>query len=146
MGIFWIALAFLAGAIAPIQGGFNARLGAAAVSPIHASMISMLVASLAIAAYALATRQTFSWTGAVGAPWYAWLGGFCGAFSLTVIILTFPKLGPGLSFGLFVAGMLIGSVVIEHFNILVSEPHPFTLSRLLGVGLVLGGVVLIRYS
>jgi bacterial/archaeal transporter family-2 protein len=142
--VFWIALAFLAGALLPFQGAFNARLGAALASPMHASMISFVIGTLAIAAYVLATRQTVSWAGLAGAPWYAWLGGFCGAFSLTVIILTYPKLGPGLSFGLLVAGQLIVSVVLEHFNVLVAQPHPVSLPRLAGVALVLGGVVLIR--
>ncbi|MFL5350129.1 MAG: DMT family transporter [Hyalangium sp.] len=46
-----------------------------------------------------------------GAPWYAWRGGFCGAFSLTAISLTFSRLGPGLAFGLLVAGQLDAPLV-----------------------------------
>ena len=142
--IFWIGLAFVAGSLLPLQGAFNARLGASAASPMHASLISFVIGTLAIAAYVLATRQTVSWPGVAGAPWYVWLGGFCGAFSLTAIILTFPKLGPGLSFGLLVAGQLIVSVLLEHFNILVAQPHPMSFLRIAGVALVLGGVVMIR--
>jgi len=142
--ILWIAIAFSAGSLIPLQGAFNARLGAAGASPIHASLISFVIGTLAIAAYALATRQTVSWAGFVGAPWYAWLGGFCGAFSLTAIILTYPKLGPGLGFGLLIAGQLIVSVLLEHFNILVAQPHPITFLRMVGIMLVLIGVSFIR--
>jgi transporter family-2 protein len=142
--ILWIALAFVAGALLPLQGAFNARLGGALSSPIHASVVSFIIGTLAIIGYVIVTRQTVSWSGLSGAPWYVWLGGLCGAFSLTAIIVTFPKLGPGLSFGLLVAGQLIVSVVLEHFNILVAQPHPMSLLRLLGVGLVLAGVVCIR--
>jgi transporter family-2 protein len=141
---YWIAFALLAGTLIPLNGAFNGRLGAAIASPIHASAMSFAVGTLAIAAYALATRQTVSWAGVTGAPWYAWLGGICGAVSLTVIILTYPKLGPGLGFGLVVAGQLLVSLVLEHFGILVTQPHPISVLRVLGLALVLGGVVLIR--
>jgi transporter family-2 protein len=141
---YWIAFALLAGTLIPLNGAFNARLGAAIASPVHASAISFAVGTLAIAAYALATRQTVSWAGVAGAPWYAWLGGICGAVSLTVIILTYPKLGPGLGFGLVVAGQLLVSLVLEHFGILVTQPHPISVLRVLGLALVLGGVELIR--
>jgi transporter family-2 protein len=142
--IFWIALAFMAGSLIPLQGAFNAKLGAAVASPLHASLMSFAIGTLAIAAYVLVTRQTVSWPGLASAPWYVWFGGLCGAFSLTAIILTFPKLGPGLSFGLVVAGQLMVSVLLEHFNILVAQPHPISFLRIVGVALVLGGVVLIR--
>ena len=35
--IFWMVLALVAGAAIPLNGAFNARLGAAIASPIHAS-------------------------------------------------------------------------------------------------------------
>jgi transporter family-2 protein len=41
---------------------------------------------------------------------------------LTAIILVFPRLGPGLGFGLIIAGQLIASVALEHFNILARSP------------------------
>jgi transporter family-2 protein len=142
--LFWIALATVAGASIPFNAAFNARLGVAGASPIHASLISFGIGTLTIAAYAVATRQTVSWAGFVAAPWYAWLGGVCGAFSLTAIILTFPKLGPGLGFGLVVAGQLIVSVLLEHFGVLVAQPHPISVLRVVGLALVFSGVALIR--
>jgi transporter family-2 protein len=142
--LFWIALAFVAGSLLPLQGAFNARLGASGSSLMHASIISFIVGTLAVAAYVCVTRPTVSWAGFLDAPWYAWIGGVCGAFSLTAIILTFPRLGPGLAFGLLIAGQLVVSILLEHFNVFVAEPHPISILRLLGLLLVLGGVALIR--
>jgi bacterial/archaeal transporter family-2 protein len=142
--IYWIVFAFLADSLIPLNGAFNARLGAAAASPIYASMISFAIGTLAIAVFALVTRQPISWVGVASAPWYAWLGGICGAISLTAVVLTYPRLGLGLGLGLLVAGQLIVSVLLEHFNILVAQPHPVSLLRIVGVALVLGGVILIR--
>jgi transporter family-2 protein len=60
------------------------------------------------------------------------------------VILAFPNLGPGLTFGLLVAGQMIISVVLEHFGILVVEPHPISLLRVLGILLIVGGVTMVR--
>ena len=142
--IGWIVIALLGGSMIPLQGALNSRLGSVISSILHASMISLAVGTVATAAFVLATRQTASWASAGNAPWYAWFGGLCGAFCLTAINFSFPKLGPGLTFGLIIAGQLIFSVLLEHFNVLVAEPHPLSLLRLTGVVLVLSGVVLIR--
>jgi transporter family-2 protein len=143
---FWMALALLAGATIPLNGGVNARLGAAIASPVYASMLSFAVGTLLIAVYGLATQQSVSWAGVASAPWYAWLGGVFGAFSLTVIILTYPKLGPGLGLGLVVAGQLLVALLLEHFGILVAQPHPINLLRVAGLLLVVGGVALVRMN
>jgi len=94
--IIWIVLAFLSGTFLPIQAGLNSRLGKAAESPVYASMFSFVVGTIGLLVYILITRQSISWAGVKDAPGYLWLGGLLGAFYVTVIILAFPKLGPGL--------------------------------------------------
>ena len=143
--IFWILLALLAGTFLPLQGALNTKLGNAAQSPIHASMISFIIGALSVALYVFLTRQSVSLAGLRTAPVYAWLGGILGAFYVTVIILAFPKLGPGLTFALVVAGQMIISMVLEHFDILVAQQNPITAWRLGGVALIIAGVVLIKF-
>ena len=140
----WVAMAFLAGSFLPLQAGLNAKLGRAGNSPVHAAMISFVVGTVALIAYILLTRQTVSWAGIRSAPPQVWIAGVLGAFYVTVIILAFPQLGPGLTFGLVVAGQMVISILLEQFDVLVSQPHPITPMRVLGVLLVVGGVVIIR--
>lgn len=142
--ILWIILAGLSGCLLPIQAGLNAKLGKAGASPVYASLISFIIGVAALVFYVILTRETFSWAGLKTAPVYAWVGGVLGAFYVTVIILSFPKLGPGLTFGLVVAGQMCISVLLEHFNILVDKPHPVSYMRLIGILLVVAGVVIIR--
>lgn len=142
--LIWIVIAFLAGVFIPMQGGLNGLLGRQIKSPIHASLISFLIGTACIAVYILLTRQTVSWDGVKNVPWYVWFAGMFGAFSITVIILTMPKLGPGLTMGLVVAGQMIISVALEHYNILVAEQHPISFLRVVGILLIVGGVTLIR--
>lgn len=142
--IIWILLAFLSGTFLPIQAGLNSRLGKAAESPVYASMFSFVVGTIGLLIYIILTRQSISWVGVKDAQGYLWLGGLLGAFYVTVIILAFPKLGPGLTFGLVVAGQMIVSVLLEHNNILVAQQNPINAMKLVGIGLVIAGVIIIR--
>jgi transporter family-2 protein len=142
--VIWIIMAFLSGAFLPIQAGLNVKLGKAGASPVYASLISFIIGAAALALYVILTRETFSFAGLKTAPLYSWVGGILGAFYVTVIILSFPKLGPGLTFGLVVAGQMFISVLLEHFNILVAKPHPINYMRIIGILLVVAGVLIIR--
>jgi transporter family-2 protein len=53
-------------------------------------------------------------------------------------------MGPWLTFGLLVAGQQIVSVTLEHYNVLVTQPHPISFLRVVGILLVAGGVMVIR--
>ena len=142
--LLWIGLAFLAGAVLPLQGGFNAKLSKLINSPIHSSMISFVVGTFVLITYILVTRQPVSWHEVKSAPGFVWLAGALGAFYVTIIILAFPRLGPALTFGLVVAGQMIVSVLLDHFNILVAQQQPINIWRIIGIVMVLTGVVIIR--
>lgn len=140
----WILLAFLAGAVLPVQAGLNAMVGKAAANPVFASLASFVTGLLGLLVYMLITQQPVSWAGIRDAPAYSWLGGILGAFYVTVIILAFPRLGPGLTFGLVVAGQMILSIFLEHANLLVAQQNPVNFMKILGVVLVIAGVIIIR--
>ncbi len=142
--IIWIALALLAGAFLPIQAGLNSKLGRAIENPVYASMFSFVVGALGLLAYILITRQTAVLSGIKDVPYYVWFAGLLGAFYVTVIILAFPVLGPGLTFGLVVAGQMAVSIFLEHFNILVVRQTPISFMKIFGVILVVAGVIIIR--
>lgn len=142
--LIWIALAFLSGTFLPVQAGLNSKLGKAAENPVYASMFSFAVGAIGLILYILITRQTVSWSGIKDAPSYVWIGGLLGAFYVTVIILAFPRLGPGLTFGLVVAGQMVASVILEHNNILVAQQNPISFMKIFGIALIVAGVIIIR--
>lgn len=142
--LLWIVLAFIAGSFLPVQAGVNAKLGRAAENPAAAALISFAIGAVALIVYVLVSKQSISWQGLKAAPMYAWIGGLLGAFYVTVVILALPQLGPGLTFALIVAGQMLFTVVLEHFNILVAQHHPMNLPRLIGVLLVIVGAIIIR--
>lgn len=134
----------IAGAFLPMQGSMNSKLAKAGENPVYASMISFTIGVLALVVYILLTSQNVSWKGLKDAPSYSWLGGVLGAFYVTVIVFAFPKIGPGLTFGLVVAGQLITSIVMEHFQIMGTPHQPISLGRIVGVLLIIIGVVAVK--
>ncbi|CAN5632903.1 DMT family transporter [soil metagenome] len=144
MKLFWIMMAFLSGTFLPIQAGINSRLGKEIESPVYASFISFVVGMIGVALYILLSKQHLLLNGLKTAPAYTWIGGFLGAFYVTAIILAFPKIGPALTFGLVVAGQMIISVLLDHFNVLVAQQHPVNGWRILGVVMIIAGVLIIR--
>ena len=144
MKFIWIIMAFVAGTFLPVQAALNSRLGKSIESPVYASMLSFITGALAVLVYALVTRQHSSWEGLKTAPAYTWLAGALGAFYVTTVILAFPRIGPALTFGLVVLGQMVISVLLDHFNILVTHQHHINIWRILGVILIVGGVIIIR--
>ncbi|RYZ53947.1 MAG: DMT family transporter [Sphingobacteriales bacterium] len=142
--IIWVVLAFVAGAFLPLQAAMNGKLAKAGGSPYFASMISFAVGVLALVIYILMTSQTVSLKELRAAPSYAWAGGILGAFYVTVIVLAFPKIGPALTFGLVVAGQLLLSMLMEHFQIMGAQSQPMSIGRIAGILLVLAGVAMMK--
>jgi bacterial/archaeal transporter family-2 protein len=142
--LIWILVAFICGAVLPIQAALNTRLGKVIESPAYASMISFLVGLVGIIIYILVTQQSVSMAGLKTVPVHLYIGGLLGAFFVTMIILVFPRIGPALTFGLVVAGQMIISVMLDHYKILVAEAHPISGLRLLGIALIVSGVIIIR--
>ncbi len=142
--LMWIAMALAAGSALPIQGGINAKLGKTLASPLHAALISFSIGAIGLFVYCFLTKQSVTWTGLRELPLRYWAGGILGAIYVSIVIMVFPKLGPGLTFSLIVAGQMFVALLLEHFNLLVVQPHPISLLRVLGVALIVAGVVLMK--
>lgn len=142
--IIWIGMAFIAGAFLPMQAGMNNKLAKTGGNPVYASTISFAVGMVALVIYILLTSQNISWRGLKDAPSYAWMGGILGAFYVTVIVLAYPKIGPGLMFGLVVAGQMLVSMLMEHFQLMGTTAQPISIGRIAGMLLIVGGVILMK--
>jgi len=142
--VIWIIMVAIAGALLPVQAGLNTKMGKEIASPVWASLISFVVGAIALLIYVGVTKNSLQLSGLKTVPAYTWVAGALGAFYVTVVVLAFPKLGPALTFGLIVAGQLLISLFLDHFNILVHQQHSINMYRIIGMLLIVGGVVLIR--
>ncbi len=145
MQILLIFLVLLAGVLAPTQAGINATLSQYLGSYYAASLVSFFVGTLALAALVLLLRAEVSVLQALSeGPWWMWLGGFCGAFLVTMTIVAAPRLGATTMIGFLLAGQMIGSLLLDHFGLVGYPEHAINMWRVLGVFLLAGGVMLIR--
>lgn len=141
-----LILAVIGGALLAIQAPTNAILGKASGSPIIAAFISFLIGTVALgAAVSVSSGKLFA-PGLKQVPWYAWLGGFYGAFFVAVAAFGAPRVGVGVLLTAAIAGQLAAALVLDHYGLLGLARHPITLSRGLGFVLVVLGAVLVRRS
>ena len=142
----WLSMlaVVLAGGATALQAPTNARLATAVNGPVNAAFVSFAVgtAALGILAAILHTRPDVE--AAKGLPWYAWIGGLYGVIFVVAATWAVPRLGVAMTITLMVAGQLMLSLILDHFGALGVPQAPISLTRLAGVALVIGGVVLVR--
>lgn len=138
------ALAFVAGTAITVQFAVNAELRKAAGGPVSAAALSFLVGTLVLFAVVAIARQTpQSFSSLAAAPWWAWAGGFLGAFFVFSSVVLTPRLGAAATFGFIIAGQMITSIVLDQFGLLQLPVQPATALRLVGAALVVSGAYLV---
>ena len=144
----WVLLAFVAGAILPIQGAVNALLRADLDAPLAVGAVSFVVATagmvLVFLLTALATESPRPQMRALTRmPWWGWLGGFVGAYYVVTVFMAIPEIGTAATVGLTIVGQQLVSMLVDRYGLLRLPQRPISGLRLTGVGLLLAGVTLI---
>ena len=81
LGYFFIAL--LIGCGGPVQAGINSTLAKTLGHPLLGAVTNTMVATLVILIVMITFRVPLPTLKAISsAPWYAWFGGFIGAFAV----------------------------------------------------------------
>jgi bacterial/archaeal transporter family-2 protein len=147
----WLAAGLAAGAVLPVQGAVNAQLRTDVDAPITVGAFSFLVATATMAvvlAAVLAMGRSAPPTGTRlrRVPWWAWLGGACGATYVTSVFVLIPEIGVAPTVALTVAGQQIASVFVDRYGLLRLPRRPISRARLTGVVLLLAGVALIQLA
>ena len=141
----YLLLIFLLGVMTPIQTAANSRLRQSVVSPFVASLVSFTVGTLYLSVATLLQENPF----AVGMetfsrlPWWAWLGGVCGLYGLTVNIVIFPKLGSVQTALMPMLGQMGMGMLIDHFGWFRSTVYPLTMLRVAALAVILVGVCMV---
>lgn len=141
----FIILAILAGMAMPTQATVNSKLAVSIGNPILAAFVSFSVGTIALFVYILLTGVPLTnLTAAKDAPLVAWIGGFLGAFFVSVMATVLPRIGVALAFSLAIGGQMLATLIIDHFGLLGVPVKEINLMRVLGAALITVGVILIR--
>jgi bacterial/archaeal transporter family-2 protein len=144
MRFLLMPLAIAAGSLMVIQAACNSALERAWDRPVTVAVISLSIGISVLVVVGFALGQLGLPTGkATQPPWWAWLGGACGAISLLSQPLAAPRLGAAIYVGLFVTASSIASVVTDHFGWLGFDQHAAGIGRILGCALMVTGIALL---
>lgn len=135
------------GTLTSIQTAVNSRLGVIIASPVKAAVISFVVGVSLLTIICLADRvreRTVESSNGETNTWWMWLGGLIGAaFVLTNVYLG-HLIGTGLTIIVLLTGSMIGGLMVDRLGLLGAARRPITMRSLIGIGVILSGIALIR--
>jgi transporter family-2 protein len=144
MNLWHCIAAIAAGTLIPLQAGINAALRAQIGSPYYATLISVIVSSIAIALVCAATQSPIPNLSFSQSPWWVWIGGIVGVVYIFMVLVLAPKLGATALVASIIAGQLLCSLVLDQFGLIGFTQHSVSAGRIVGVFLLFAGVVLIQ--
>jgi transporter family-2 protein len=137
-------VAITAGLLMVVQAALNGTLEKVLDRPLTVAVISLAVGITVLLAGGVVLGQLAFPAGKVAqVPWWAWLGGVCGAFSLLAQPFAVPRLGAAMFIGLVVTASTVASVLLDHFGWLGLDERPAGIGRIAGCALMVIGVALV---
>ncbi len=140
-GFAVLLMAIVGGCIA-LQAPINAGLGKSTGS-FAAATISFAVGTLLLVAIVTLSGRAGGIGEVAHVQWYYLLGGALGAAYVFSALVLVKEIGAGGVAAATVTGQLVTSVFLDRIGFLGLEQEPLTLSRLLGVVLLLVGTFLV---
>jgi bacterial/archaeal transporter family-2 protein len=143
---FWqCLLAVLAGSMLPLQAAINGQLRLKLDSPWYATLVSVLVSTIAMSLFCLLVRAPLPAIAQLSqTKWWMWSGGLIGVIFVCAALSLTRILGATTLIASVIAGQLICSLVLDQFGLVGLPQHPITLGRAFGLILLVAGVVLIQ--
>jgi bacterial/archaeal transporter family-2 protein len=138
--------AFSAGVLIAAQAGVNAQLGKRVGNPILGALISFLIGTVILSVVFLSLRIPWPSLSQVAreSPWWIWFGGIMGAIFVATTTVVAPRIGSSNLICAVVAGQMLVSLLIDHYGWIGFPKSEVSVTRLLGAGLLIVGVLLIQ--
>src|SRR3954447_11518091 len=137
-----VLLTALAGGLIAAQAPINAGLGKSTGS-MPAALVSFSIGTLALAAVGVLSGKDGGLSSTFQVSWHYLLGGFLGALYVLNALIAVSVIGAGGVAAATVFGQLTASVAIDRLGLFGLDQVPLSPERLLGVGLLLVGTVLV---
>jgi transporter family-2 protein len=140
-----LAIPFLlaVGALLALQAAANVQLSAAVGSPFTASTLQLAIGAALLLAAALVVGAIAHLDRVPDAPAWHLVGGLGSALYITAGILLFPRLGAIVTVGLFIAGQMAASLVLDGLGWLGVAREPLGVAAWAGAAAVIAGTALI---
>ncbi|RMG87277.1 MAG: DMT family transporter [Candidatus Dadabacteria bacterium] len=136
----WMALV---GGLSALQPSVNARLADRVGGFLPSALVSFSVGALALLALVTASGRLPRLWGLADARWWELTGGLIGAVYVASTIVVFPRLGTAAGMASVIAAQLVAGLLLDRAGAFGFERIPLGPSRVLGVGLLILGTVLV---
>lgn len=93
---------------------------------------------------ALARVEAPTLSNLVQAPRWIWIGGIVGVVYITGALMLAPKLGAAGFITAAIAGQMLASIIIDQWGLVGLPQKPVSLSRLVGLGLIFLGLIVMQ--
>jgi transporter family-2 protein len=146
MEALFVPLSLAAGGLLAVQAGANTQLSKATGSPFAATALQLAVGALLLLMVTAFSGTLSALAALPRATWWHTIGGTASAFYVVSTILLFPRLGAVVSVGLFIAGQMLASLLLDSFAMLGISEKALTLHSVGGTLLVLLGAAAIVFA
>lgn len=141
--ILYALLPLVGGALIAAQAPINARLRLVLASPVGSAFVSFLIGTIVLFAALVVVGDAGRLGELGGGPWWAYLGGLCGAVFVFATLVAAPRLGVTATFVSVIVGQVALSALIDRFGWFGLPPIALTPERIVAVGLLAVSLVLL---
>ncbi|MYV17526.1 DMT family transporter [Furfurilactobacillus milii] len=139
--------ALIAGSFQPIQSGVNATLRTHINSAYLTGAISNFIGAVIMLLLAASIeRNNVSLIKPAADNWWLWTGGILSALIVLSTVIVPGRIGYATFFGLFIAGQLLMSIMIDFFGWFGGHKVTINIQEIFGILLLVGGSWLITRS
>ncbi len=142
MKIQLVILTMLLGIILAVHLAMNGKVGAALANPRVGNALFWCIGAAAAVLIGLSGWRAGALAPLRGVHPALFTAGALGACLVFAIAWLIPRMGAGPVMIALLAGQVLGGLVMSHFGWLGSPVQPVTLMKLVGVGVMIGGVLL----
>ena len=145
MNKFIFLLPLFAGIALATQSVINGQLRTALINPYYTAFISFVVGTIFCGVIVFIIKQPVPGIRAFSSiAWYKFSGGILGAFVVTAIIISVPKMSTSGLFALIVAGQLLTGFLFDATGLLNVKISPISVYKITGALLLIIGAYLIN--
>lgn len=139
-----ILFSLMAGALVSIQAIFNSKVNERAGTWATTTLVLGLgfLASLTIG-FILEGKQLFAWQGMQ--PWF-WFSGLIGVGVVMSLVQAMKRLSPTIAIAIVMTSEVLFALLWDSLGWMGLEQVPFTLNKLLGVLVIIGGIFVLKFG
>ena len=136
--------AALAGAAMSVQGVFNTRLSEKIGLFESNTIVQCSAFLIALIVMLVFGKGDITKVGEVNKLYL--FGGIIGFVITLTVMLAIKNLSPTVAISVILIAQLLVAAIIDAFGLFGSEKVPFTLSKYIGIGLMIAGVIIFKYK